>query len=104
MFTMIAITTLPKNAYTIIEYIQVHGPQTQKTLNDQFDITLRALRYALDKLEKARILIKRPNLKDMRSPFYVLRINGEELEQIKCDNLSVSPLSVVISQEVAAST
>ena len=62
---------LPKNAMTIMRYIDVHGPKTQKELGIDLNLSLRALRYALRRMEMRGVINKRANLSDMRSLYYV---------------------------------
>lgn len=63
---------LPKNAITIMRYIDSQGPKTQKELKFDLDLSLRALRYALRRMELRGVINKRANLSDMRSLFYTI--------------------------------
>ncbi len=88
-------TRIPTNGIMILKHINSLGPQTQKLMHSQFNISLRALRYALDKLEKEGYLIKRSNLVDMRSPYYCITPSGKEYGRI--DN----SLTSIVSKELA---
>ena len=63
---------LPKNALTIMRYIQREGPKTQKDLFEELNLTLRSLRYALRRMELRGVISKKANLVDMRSLFYTI--------------------------------
>lgn len=63
---------LPANAMTIMRYIENQGPKTQKELKTDLNLSLRALRYALRRMELRGVIIKRANLSDMRSLYYVI--------------------------------
>lgn len=63
---------LPTNAMTIMRYIESQGPKTQKELKIDLNLSLRALRYALRRMELRGVIRKRANLSDMRSLYYVI--------------------------------
>lgn len=63
---------LPKNALMIMSYIENQGPATQKTLYSELNLSLRALRYALRRMELRGVIFKKANLTDMRSLYYTL--------------------------------
>ncbi|MCY3414084.1 MAG: helix-turn-helix transcriptional regulator [Candidatus Heimdallarchaeota archaeon] len=81
---------LPENAKELLRYIDAHGPRTQKQLYRELDLTLRALRYSLEKLERVGLLVKRPNLIDMRSLYYVLTIESCDIGQILSESVTSS--------------
>ena len=51
---------LPKNAIYLMHYFAAHGAKTQKSLNRELNLTLRALRYALDRLEGRSLIEIKP--------------------------------------------
>ncbi len=55
-----------------MRYINSQGPKTQKELKIDLNLSLRALRYALRRMELRGVINKRANLSDMRSLYYVI--------------------------------
>lgn len=92
---------LPTNAVHLIRFIHQEGPKTQKQLSHELTLTLRALRYALDRLEKRGFLVKRANLSDMRSLYYVLTIPHNEVEGVISQELG-TPLASISQEEAIA--
>lgn len=70
---------LPTNAYVILDYLRENGPKTQKALDNELSFSLRALRYALERLERGGLVEKRANLVDMRSLYLCLTALGKEV-------------------------
>ena len=94
---------LPKNAIRLIRIIYLEGPKTQKQLAHELTLTLRALRYALDRLEKKGFLVKKANLSDMRSLFYVLNIPHNEVESVISQELGTSLASIPQEEAIIGS-
>jgi DNA-binding MarR family transcriptional regulator len=80
------IEKLPESAHTVIEALAEHGTLNQKKLRHYTGLPLKTIRYAINRLEKYNIVVKTPNLEDMRSPKLSLNpdFNAEQfIENIK---------------------
>ncbi len=79
MFKTEPLFKLPKNAIEIMKLIEMQGPKTQKQLYEELNLSLRALRYALRRMELRGVISKKANLSDMRSLFYTINENITDL-------------------------
>ena len=61
---------LPKSALVVLDHITAEGPLAPREISRKFDVPLRTVTFALNKLMKLDLLRKTPNLMDMRKPKY----------------------------------
>ncbi|MGQ4910727.1 MAG: hypothetical protein ACP6KW_01025 [Candidatus Thorarchaeota archaeon] len=82
--------TLPRSAIIVLESLTREGPLTPRDLKEHVDLAPRTLTLALRTLFEARIILKTPNLMDMRQPVYHVNIKRvRELRiQFESDNTS----------------
>lgn len=74
---------LPNGAMVIVRHLEAQGKRTQRELIHELALPIRTVRYSIRRLLERGIVRKYPNLKDMRSVFYVvdadvLRVIGDE--------------------------
>ena len=61
---------LPANAIVMLRFLHDQGRKTQKEIIQTLDLPIRSVRYCIKRLQERQLIIKYPNLKDMRSVFY----------------------------------
>ncbi|MHA2501833.1 MAG: MarR family transcriptional regulator [Candidatus Kariarchaeaceae archaeon] len=65
-------TRLPKSSKRLVATLADRGQMTQKELIQAVGMPAKTVRYALKRLNEARLIVATPNLQDMRSMFYIL--------------------------------
>ncbi|RMG21445.1 MAG: MarR family transcriptional regulator [Methanobacteriota archaeon] len=63
---------LPANAIIMLRFLHDHGRKTQKEIINTLNLPIRSVRYCIRRLMERGLIVKYPNLKDMRSVFYQL--------------------------------
>lgn len=63
---------LPKSSKRLVAVLSEKGQLTQKELIDAVGMPAKTVRYALKRLNEAKLIVSIPNLADMRSMFYSL--------------------------------
>ncbi|MGY5873045.1 MAG: hypothetical protein RTV72_12420 [Candidatus Thorarchaeota archaeon] len=71
---------LPKSALVVLDHISAEGPIAPREISRQFDVPLRTVTFALQKLMKLNLLRRVPNLTDMRKPQY--HTNHERVREL----------------------
>ena len=74
---------LPYAALRILEYLQQYGLRTQREIMNELNLPSRTVRYAIRRLLEKNFIIKQPNLEDMRSMYYTINSNLNNLNEIK---------------------
>jgi len=65
-------TRLPKSSKRLVATLAERGQLTQKELIQAVKMPAKTVRYALKRLNEAKLIVATPNLQDMRSMFYIL--------------------------------
>ena len=63
---------LPENAIILLRFLHDHGRKTQKEIIQTLGLPIRSVRYCIRRLQERQLIVKYPNLRDMRSVFYQL--------------------------------
>jgi DNA-binding MarR family transcriptional regulator len=62
---------LPQNAIIMLRFLHDHGKKTQKEIIQTLNLPIRSVRYCIRRLQERELIVKYPNLRDMRSVFYI---------------------------------
>jgi hypothetical protein len=71
---------LPKSALVVLDHISAEGPIAPREISSKFDVPLRTVTFALNKLMRLDLLKRIPNLLDMRKPQYVP--NNQRIDEL----------------------
>ena len=81
-------TRLPESAIPLLRYLQAQGRKTQRELIEELGLPTRTVRYSIRRLLERGLIRKIPNLRDMRSVFYLI-------------SPEVADVKLIIEQEMA---
>ncbi|MHA2098602.1 MAG: winged helix DNA-binding protein [Candidatus Kariarchaeaceae archaeon] len=73
---------LPEKAIPLLRFLEEHGPKTQRELIEALNLPTRTVRYSIRRLLERGLIMKVPNLKDMRSVFYHISPEVADVEVI----------------------
>ena len=67
----------------MLRFLQDHGRKTQKEVIQTLNLPIRSVRYCIRRLTERQLIVKYPNLRDMRSVYYQIAVeNSHEVENI----------------------
>lgn len=72
---------LPQNAIIMLRFLNDHGKKTQKEIIQTLNLPIRSVRYCIRRLQERQLIVKYPNLRDMRSVFYT--INTDHVQEVE---------------------
>lgn len=75
-------TRLPESSIPLLRYLQSQGRRTQRELIEELGLPTRTVRYSIRRLLERGLIRKIPNLKDMRSVFYLISPEVADVETI----------------------
>lgn len=81
---------LPESSYVLLRYLQDQGRKTQKQLIEELGLPTRKLRYAIRRLLERGLIKKVPNLKDMRSIYYLISPEVSDVEAIIQEEMAMN--------------
>ena len=81
---------LPDAAIPLLRYLQDSGKKTQRQLINSLNLPTRTVRYSIRRLLERGLIKKVPNLKDMRSVYYLIDSSVLDVEQVIAEELRVS--------------
>lgn len=77
------IQKLPNNAIIMLRFLHDSGRQTQKQIIQNLNLPIRSVRYCIRRLMERQLIVKYPNLRDMRSVYYQISTDSiGEVENI----------------------
>ncbi|MCY3414087.1 MAG: MarR family transcriptional regulator [Candidatus Heimdallarchaeota archaeon] len=82
-------TKLPDSAIPILRYLENHGQKTQRELIQNLNLPTRTVRYSIRRLIERGLIKKMPNLRDMRSVFYVIDSSVLDVEAVISEELAL---------------
>lgn len=76
---------LPEASLQIMEHLRTVGSKTQREIIDDLNLPIRTVRYSIRRLLEKSYIVKQPNLHDMRSVYYAVspNINNVDFEEVK---------------------
>lgn len=80
---------LPESAIPLLQFLQDNGEQTQRQIIDSLGLQTRTVRYSIRRLLERELITKRANLSDMRSVYYMLNPQIQNLSEIISQELEV---------------
>ncbi|MCH8908486.1 MAG: winged helix-turn-helix transcriptional regulator [Candidatus Heimdallarchaeota archaeon] len=80
---------LPEKAIPLLRYLEEHGQRTQRELIEALDLPTRTVRYSIRRLLERSLIMKIPNLEDMRSVFYHISPEVADVETIIAEELAI---------------
>ncbi len=72
---------IPKSALILLAHLDEKEPMAPRQMSRKFNIPLRTVSFALKRLREYELIVRVPNLIDMRQPLY--QINSEEVRQLR---------------------
>lgn len=81
---------LPDAAVPLLRYLEANGKKTQRELISNLNLPTRTVRYSIRRLLERGLIKKVPNLKDMRSVFYLIDSSVLDVEQIIAEEIKIS--------------
>ena len=73
---------LPEKSIPLLRFLEQNGPKTQRELIDTLDLPTRTVRYSIRRLLERGLILKIPNLRDMRSVYYNISPEVVDVESI----------------------
>ncbi|MCY3414091.1 MAG: MarR family transcriptional regulator [Candidatus Heimdallarchaeota archaeon] len=81
---------LPEAAIPLLRYLEANGKKTQRELIQNLNLPTRTVRYSIRRLLERGLIKKVPNLKDMRSVFYLIDSSVLDVEAIIAEEMRMS--------------
>jgi DNA-binding transcriptional ArsR family regulator len=75
------INGIPKSALVLLAHLDEKEPMAPRQMSKRFNIPLRTVSFALKRLRENKLIVRVPNLFDMRQPLY--RVNNEHVRELR---------------------
>ncbi|MGY5852633.1 MAG: hypothetical protein RTU92_03615 [Candidatus Thorarchaeota archaeon] len=72
---------MPKSALLVLDHVACEGPSAPREIAMCCEVPLRTVSFALKRLREHDLLVRVPNLEDMRTPMY--RVNQERVKEMR---------------------
>ena len=94
---------LPHSLFAVLRSIARSGPLPPKEISRRSQVPERTVTYALRRLMQQKLIVKIPNLQDMRQCLYApnLQQAREIIALHGCDSLVASQLNLILMGNIA---
>ena len=72
---------IPKSAMLLLAHLDKKEPMAPRQMSKRFNIPLRTVSFALKRLREHHLIVRVPNLFDMRQPLY--RVNEQHIREMR---------------------